>query len=48
MTSPTNPKSRTYQFKKTQTKRLIASFEGWNSSLAQLPGKLWSCKVARK
>jgi len=27
-----------------QTKRLTTSFEGLNSSLVQLPGKLWSCE----
>ena len=26
------------------TRRLAASVEGLNSSLAQLPGELWSCK----
>jgi len=27
-----------------RTIRLVASFEGLNSSLAQSPGELWSCK----
>jgi len=27
-----------------QTRRIVASYEGLNSSLAQSPGKLWSCK----
>jgi len=31
-----------------QSKRLAASFEGLYSSLAQLPGEVWSCKVAGK
>jgi len=31
-----------------QTLGLPASFEGLNSSLAQLAGKLWSCKVMAK
>jgi len=30
------------------TGRLATSFEGVNSSLAQSPGELWSCKAARK
>jgi len=30
------------------TRRLAASFEGLNSSLAQPAGELRSCKVARK
>jgi len=28
-----------------QSKRLAASFEHLNSSLARLAGELWSCKV---
>jgi len=31
-----------------QTARLSKSFEGLNSSLAQLTGELWSCNVAQK
>jgi len=31
-----------------QAKRLVESFEGLNSCLAQSPGELWSCKVAGK
>jgi len=29
-----------------QTRRLVTSFEGLNSSLAQSLGELWSCEVA--
>jgi len=28
-----------------QSRRIVAPFEGLNSSLAQLAGELWSCKV---
>jgi len=31
-----------------QTRRLAASFEGLNSSLAQSAGKLWRCKMVPK
>jgi len=31
-----------------QTRSLAASFESLNNSQAQLPGELWSCKVALK
>ena len=40
-------KSKILQVFNIQTKRLV-SFEGLNSSLAQSPDKLWSCKVAWK
>jgi len=32
----------------TNVRRLAAFFEGLNSSLAQLAGKLWWCKLAQK
>jgi len=49
MTSPTKKtKSKTFQFFSMQTVRLAASFEGLNSSLAQSPGELWSCKSGLK
>jgi len=31
-----------------QSRGLATSFEGLNSSLAQLPGELWCCKVVQK
>jgi len=31
-----------------QSRRLATCFEGLNSSLAQLPGELWNCKVMAK
>jgi len=31
-----------------QARRCAESFEGLDSSSAQLPGKLWSCKVVWK
>jgi len=39
---------KNFPFFSAQSRRLATSFEGLNSSLAQLPGELWSCKVARK
>jgi len=36
-------KPKTFKLKKIQTRRLAASFEGLNSSLARLAGELWSC-----
>jgi len=30
-----------------QTRRLATSFEGLNSSVANLPGELWSCRLAQ-
>ena len=38
-------KSKTFKFFSMQSIRLAASFEGLNSSLAQLTGELQSCKV---
>jgi len=49
MMSPTkkqNPKLS--NFLKIRTRKLTAFFEGLNSSLAQLPCKIWSCKVMVK
>jgi len=46
MMSPTNipkPKAKIFLL---QTRKLAKSFEGLNSSLAQLTGELQSCKVA--
>ena len=37
-------KSKTFQFFSMQTRRLVASFQGLNSSLAKSPGVLGSCK----
>jgi len=48
MASPTKKKtkSKTFQIlKKSKLKDLLCLFEGLNSSLAQSPGKLWSCQV---
>jgi len=41
-------KPKTLTFFSLHARRLTKSFEGLNSCLAQLPGKLWSCKVAQK
>jgi len=38
-------KAKTFQFFKMQTRRLVASFDGLSSSLAQSAGELQSCKV---
>jgi len=49
MTSPTkNSKSRTFQLKKKLIRRLPASLGGLKSSLAQLAGELWWCKVMQE
>jgi len=46
MTSPTEkPETKTKIFFHC---RLAESFDSLNSSLAQLTGELWSCKVAWK
>jgi len=46
-TPPTkNLKPKPKKFFSLQTRRLAKSFEGLDSSLAQLTGELWSCKVA--
>ena len=46
--SPTkNLEPKTKKFFSLQMRRLTESFEGMNSSPAQLTGELWSCKVAR-
>jgi len=43
-----NPKFKTFYFLKIQPRQLATSFDRLNSSLAQLPSKLESCKVVRK
>jgi len=43
------PKSKTFQFfVLIQTRRLAASFEGLNNSLAQPACELWRCKVTKE
>jgi len=44
----THEKSKTFQLKKISTRRLPASLEGLNSSLAHLAGELWWGKVTQK
>jgi len=37
------PETQNLNYFSLQTRRLTKSFEGFNSSLAQSPGELWSC-----
>jgi len=47
MASPTNNlKYTTFQYFYKQTRSLATSFDGFNSSAAQLPGELLRCRVA--
>jgi len=49
MTSPTKKtKSKTFKFFSMQTRRLAASFEGLNSSLAQVADELWKLQSESK
>jgi len=45
LTKKRNPKTNV--FFSLQARRLAESFEGFDNSLAQSTGELWSCKLAR-
>jgi len=46
ISSTKNPKHK--NFFSLPTRRIAKFFEDFNSSLAQVTGKLWSCKVVQK